>query len=229
MKKSPGMRDEFKSAGIEMESKLAMEYFLIKKFTVFGVYIVPHYYEESEIHKDVTWDGVIFVQAGPYKDGKFFFCIQFPEDYPHSWPRVHFRQRIHHPLINISDGRLDIEKLNCASRLVSGSSSESIAMRIVTHIKTIFYSEEHWKETASYNHEMGELYIKDMKSFIARARESVNESLKNQYAVYPNSTIPVSYTHLTLPTILLVQISVVAVSLKKKTNRQKHNRSPPRS
>eukprot|EP00831_Metopus_contortus_P038083 TRINITY_DN29985_c0_g1_i2.p3 TRINITY_DN29985_c0_g1~~TRINITY_DN29985_c0_g1_i2.p3 ORF type:complete len:108 (+),score=49.96 TRINITY_DN29985_c0_g1_i2:47-370(+) len=28
---------------------------------------------------------------------------------------------------------------------------------------------------------------------------------------------PVSYTHLTLPTILLVQISVVAVSLKKKT------------
>eukprot|EP00831_Metopus_contortus_P036686 TRINITY_DN28976_c0_g1_i1.p3 TRINITY_DN28976_c0_g1~~TRINITY_DN28976_c0_g1_i1.p3 ORF type:complete len:116 (-),score=37.13 TRINITY_DN28976_c0_g1_i1:126-473(-) len=28
--------------------------------------------------------------------------------------------------------------------------------------------------------------------------------------------IPVSYTHLTLPTILLVQISVVAVSLKKK-------------
>eukprot|EP00831_Metopus_contortus_P009451 TRINITY_DN13647_c0_g1_i1.p1 TRINITY_DN13647_c0_g1~~TRINITY_DN13647_c0_g1_i1.p1 ORF type:complete len:205 (+),score=25.14 TRINITY_DN13647_c0_g1_i1:142-756(+) len=29
---------------------------------------------------------------------------------------------------------------------------------------------------------------------------------------------PVSYTHLTLPTILLVQISVVAVSLKKKKN-----------
>eukprot|EP00831_Metopus_contortus_P042479 TRINITY_DN3368_c0_g1_i1.p1 TRINITY_DN3368_c0_g1~~TRINITY_DN3368_c0_g1_i1.p1 ORF type:complete len:108 (+),score=14.86 TRINITY_DN3368_c0_g1_i1:99-422(+) len=31
-----------------------------------------------------------------------------------------------------------------------------------------------------------------------------------------NSHLPVSYTHLTLPTILLVQISVVAVSLKKK-------------
>eukprot|EP00831_Metopus_contortus_P042340 TRINITY_DN33505_c0_g1_i1.p1 TRINITY_DN33505_c0_g1~~TRINITY_DN33505_c0_g1_i1.p1 ORF type:complete len:148 (-),score=54.08 TRINITY_DN33505_c0_g1_i1:50-493(-) len=36
---------------------------------------------------------------------------------------------------------------------------------------------------------------------------------------------PVSYTHLTLPTILLVQISVVAVSLKKKkpTDTKKHN------
>eukprot|EP00831_Metopus_contortus_P048489 TRINITY_DN3958_c0_g1_i1.p1 TRINITY_DN3958_c0_g1~~TRINITY_DN3958_c0_g1_i1.p1 ORF type:complete len:118 (-),score=8.77 TRINITY_DN3958_c0_g1_i1:29-382(-) len=33
--------------------------------------------------------------------------------------------------------------------------------------------------------------------------------------------IPVSYTHLTLPTILLVQISVVAVSLKKKKQKIK--------
>eukprot|EP00831_Metopus_contortus_P003553 TRINITY_DN11314_c0_g1_i1.p1 TRINITY_DN11314_c0_g1~~TRINITY_DN11314_c0_g1_i1.p1 ORF type:complete len:136 (-),score=37.70 TRINITY_DN11314_c0_g1_i1:90-497(-) len=31
-----------------------------------------------------------------------------------------------------------------------------------------------------------------------------------------SGVVPVSYTHLTLPTILLVQISVVAVSLKKK-------------
>eukprot|EP00831_Metopus_contortus_P000314 TRINITY_DN10117_c0_g1_i6.p1 TRINITY_DN10117_c0_g1~~TRINITY_DN10117_c0_g1_i6.p1 ORF type:complete len:191 (+),score=24.53 TRINITY_DN10117_c0_g1_i6:688-1260(+) len=40
-----------------------------------------------------------------------------------------------------------------------------------------------------------------------------------------SALIPVSYTHLTLPTILLVQISVVAVSLKKKTtavNQDKH-------
>eukprot|EP00831_Metopus_contortus_P016690 TRINITY_DN17036_c0_g2_i4.p1 TRINITY_DN17036_c0_g2~~TRINITY_DN17036_c0_g2_i4.p1 ORF type:complete len:134 (-),score=18.78 TRINITY_DN17036_c0_g2_i4:12-413(-) len=39
--------------------------------------------------------------------------------------------------------------------------------------------------------------------------------------------VPVSYTHLTLPTILLVQISVVAVSLKKKKQNQsiKFNRN----
>eukprot|EP00831_Metopus_contortus_P002501 TRINITY_DN10912_c0_g2_i1.p1 TRINITY_DN10912_c0_g2~~TRINITY_DN10912_c0_g2_i1.p1 ORF type:complete len:424 (-),score=64.95 TRINITY_DN10912_c0_g2_i1:96-1367(-) len=35
-----------------------------------------------------------------------------------------------------------------------------------------------------------------------------------------SALIPVSYTHLTLPTILLVQISVVAVSLKKKNKKQ---------
>eukprot|EP00831_Metopus_contortus_P064422 TRINITY_DN57673_c0_g1_i1.p1 TRINITY_DN57673_c0_g1~~TRINITY_DN57673_c0_g1_i1.p1 ORF type:complete len:199 (+),score=29.05 TRINITY_DN57673_c0_g1_i1:16-612(+) len=36
------------------------------------------------------------------------------------------------------------------------------------------------------------------------------------------SMCTVSYTHLTLPTILLVQISVVAVSLKKKNSTEKH-------
>eukprot|EP00831_Metopus_contortus_P069070 TRINITY_DN61932_c0_g1_i1.p1 TRINITY_DN61932_c0_g1~~TRINITY_DN61932_c0_g1_i1.p1 ORF type:complete len:138 (-),score=12.28 TRINITY_DN61932_c0_g1_i1:45-458(-) len=35
-----------------------------------------------------------------------------------------------------------------------------------------------------------------------------------------SALIPVSYTHLTLPTILLVQISVVVVSLKKKILQQ---------
>eukprot|EP00831_Metopus_contortus_P016669 TRINITY_DN17028_c0_g1_i2.p1 TRINITY_DN17028_c0_g1~~TRINITY_DN17028_c0_g1_i2.p1 ORF type:complete len:128 (+),score=23.96 TRINITY_DN17028_c0_g1_i2:275-658(+) len=40
--------------------------------------------------------------------------------------------------------------------------------------------------------------------------------ISNSDNTYSGAQIPVSYTHLTLPTILLVQISVVAVSLKKK-------------
>ena len=34
--------------------------------------------------------------------------------------------------------------------------------------------------------------------------------------IYDDNTVPVSYTHLTLPTIDSVEISVVAVSLKQK-------------
>eukprot|EP00831_Metopus_contortus_P064112 TRINITY_DN5733_c0_g1_i10.p2 TRINITY_DN5733_c0_g1~~TRINITY_DN5733_c0_g1_i10.p2 ORF type:complete len:136 (+),score=18.90 TRINITY_DN5733_c0_g1_i10:144-551(+) len=40
-----------------------------------------------------------------------------------------------------------------------------------------------------------------------------------------SALIPVSYTHLTLPTILLVQISVVAVSLKKKKTQKSTKKS----
>eukprot|EP00831_Metopus_contortus_P009917 TRINITY_DN13831_c0_g1_i1.p1 TRINITY_DN13831_c0_g1~~TRINITY_DN13831_c0_g1_i1.p1 ORF type:complete len:527 (+),score=100.97 TRINITY_DN13831_c0_g1_i1:232-1581(+) len=51
-----------------------------------------------------------------------------------------------------------------------------------------------------------------------KALEIILEILKNSsdYVVEESATASVSYTHLTLPTILLVQISVVAVSLKKK-------------
>eukprot|EP00831_Metopus_contortus_P046251 TRINITY_DN37134_c0_g1_i1.p1 TRINITY_DN37134_c0_g1~~TRINITY_DN37134_c0_g1_i1.p1 ORF type:complete len:146 (-),score=29.29 TRINITY_DN37134_c0_g1_i1:33-470(-) len=41
-------------------------------------------------------------------------------------------------------------------------------------------------------------------------------SYSNFMQLLLRSHVPVSYTHLTLPTILLVQISVVAVSFKKK-------------
>eukprot|EP00831_Metopus_contortus_P016138 TRINITY_DN16727_c0_g1_i2.p3 TRINITY_DN16727_c0_g1~~TRINITY_DN16727_c0_g1_i2.p3 ORF type:complete len:133 (-),score=25.05 TRINITY_DN16727_c0_g1_i2:11-409(-) len=54
---------------------------------------------------------------------------------------------------------------------------------------------------------------------LARPDRLVFESF-DRYTLSSDPTPePVSYTHLTLPTILLVQISVVAVSLKKKTYR----------
>eukprot|EP00831_Metopus_contortus_P079601 TRINITY_DN7954_c0_g1_i4.p4 TRINITY_DN7954_c0_g1~~TRINITY_DN7954_c0_g1_i4.p4 ORF type:complete len:159 (-),score=30.71 TRINITY_DN7954_c0_g1_i4:105-581(-) len=46
--------------------------------------------------------------------------------------------------------------------------------------------------------------------------KSKKENLKQYSRILTSQNISVSYTHLTLPTILLVQISVVAVSLKKK-------------
>eukprot|EP00831_Metopus_contortus_P073922 TRINITY_DN6745_c0_g1_i1.p1 TRINITY_DN6745_c0_g1~~TRINITY_DN6745_c0_g1_i1.p1 ORF type:complete len:132 (-),score=45.35 TRINITY_DN6745_c0_g1_i1:50-445(-) len=67
--------------------------------------------------------------------------------------------------------------------------------------------------------------------------ESVPSTIRHQFGINPMKKSfaydseelrtdirikTVSYTHLTLPTILLVQISVVAVSLKKK-NKKKHN------
>eukprot|EP00831_Metopus_contortus_P021499 TRINITY_DN19622_c0_g1_i1.p1 TRINITY_DN19622_c0_g1~~TRINITY_DN19622_c0_g1_i1.p1 ORF type:complete len:170 (-),score=40.70 TRINITY_DN19622_c0_g1_i1:13-522(-) len=50
----------------------------------------------------------------------------------------------------------------------------------------------------------------------------INAPIPQTRGQTPDNT-PVSYTHLTLPTILLVQISVVAVSLKKKKKEIHHN------
>eukprot|EP00831_Metopus_contortus_P013214 TRINITY_DN15344_c0_g1_i1.p1 TRINITY_DN15344_c0_g1~~TRINITY_DN15344_c0_g1_i1.p1 ORF type:complete len:101 (+),score=32.05 TRINITY_DN15344_c0_g1_i1:103-405(+) len=69
-----------------------------------------------------------------------------------------------------------------------------------------------------------EMCIRDscyrLRRLLDRAGGKFNSIIRNcsSVAVLPmySALIPVSYTHLTLPTILLVQISVVAVSLKKK-------------
>ena len=95
------------------------------------------HYEEHQTSSDTIWDGVIFVKAGPYKNGKFWFLICFPSDYPKSWPRVQFHSSIFHPLISPHDGRLDM-------KLITGDLkvSDSMAMKTITVIKKIFYCEE---------------------------------------------------------------------------------------
>eukprot|EP00831_Metopus_contortus_P040914 TRINITY_DN3204_c0_g1_i7.p2 TRINITY_DN3204_c0_g1~~TRINITY_DN3204_c0_g1_i7.p2 ORF type:complete len:130 (-),score=30.83 TRINITY_DN3204_c0_g1_i7:80-469(-) len=62
----------------------------------------------------------------------------------------------------------------------------------------------------------GELYIDGKLVNDVEPKERDIAMVFQNYALYPHMTVSVSYTHLTLPTILLVQISVVAVSLKKK-------------
>eukprot|EP00831_Metopus_contortus_P048498 TRINITY_DN39601_c0_g1_i1.p1 TRINITY_DN39601_c0_g1~~TRINITY_DN39601_c0_g1_i1.p1 ORF type:complete len:141 (-),score=24.16 TRINITY_DN39601_c0_g1_i1:32-454(-) len=61
----------------------------------------------------------------------------------------------------------------------------------------------------------------DAQIAIKRIASSVAAIKEANATFYPQS---VSYTHLTLPTILLVQISVVAVSLKKKIKNNRVNR-----
>eukprot|EP00831_Metopus_contortus_P044647 TRINITY_DN35803_c0_g1_i1.p1 TRINITY_DN35803_c0_g1~~TRINITY_DN35803_c0_g1_i1.p1 ORF type:complete len:488 (-),score=50.45 TRINITY_DN35803_c0_g1_i1:28-1491(-) len=58
---------------------------------------------------------------------------------------------------------------------------------------------------------------------IIHSFKTLSQSFYDKREIETNIKLSVSYTHLTLPTILLVQISVVAVSLKKKKqNHQMH-------
>ena len=96
---------------VKRDDLLALEYALLKKFCPRGIFVVPHYEEiaaNDKVTKEVFWDDVVFVNAEPYKDGKFSFFISFPEDYPKSWPRVQFHSCNFHPLISKDDGSLDL-------------------------------------------------------------------------------------------------------------------------
>jgi len=169
-----------------MENLLKVEYTLLSKFTPSGIYIVPHY-EELINSAATVWDGIIFVRAGPYRNGKFWFFICFPEDYPKSWPRVQFHTTIYHPLINPQDGTLDIKFLQNMSK--PEKPFTSIAMLIVTFIKQIFYCEEYWKVINSFNPKAGKTYLKSRTEFVKEAKNCVDEAEKRLYLIHQDSTL----------------------------------------
>eukprot|EP00831_Metopus_contortus_P002148 TRINITY_DN10799_c0_g1_i8.p2 TRINITY_DN10799_c0_g1~~TRINITY_DN10799_c0_g1_i8.p2 ORF type:complete len:137 (+),score=80.24 TRINITY_DN10799_c0_g1_i8:39-449(+) len=70
---------------------------------------------------------------------------------------------------------------------------------------------------------LGDVYKRQVSTQSTWEENYVVNPIKDLIPVCSNchTIIPVSYTHLTLPTILLVQISVVAVSLKKKKKEDK--------
>ena len=171
---------------IEMDNLLTLEYYLLKKFSPAGIYIVPHY-EEHITSADTVWDGVVFVEAGPYKNGKFWFFICFPEDYPKSWPRVQFHSLVYHPLINPQDGSLDLRMLISTSK--GDKQFESLAMKTITFIKQIFYCEEYWKVQSSHNVQAGQMFVKNRSAFLQEAKASVADAEKRLYLVHQNSTL----------------------------------------
>eukprot|EP00831_Metopus_contortus_P070885 TRINITY_DN6483_c0_g1_i2.p2 TRINITY_DN6483_c0_g1~~TRINITY_DN6483_c0_g1_i2.p2 ORF type:complete len:158 (-),score=43.54 TRINITY_DN6483_c0_g1_i2:60-533(-) len=79
------------------------------------------------------------------------------------------------------------------------------------------------ERTGESSKEITELIVKTVNNIegaveISTLAEESTEKLKKDISEVSEA---VSYTHLTLPTILLVQISVVAVSLKKKNTNEK--------
>eukprot|EP00825_Cyclidium_porcatum_P006194 TRINITY_DN13050_c0_g1_i1.p1 TRINITY_DN13050_c0_g1~~TRINITY_DN13050_c0_g1_i1.p1 ORF type:complete len:329 (-),score=44.08 TRINITY_DN13050_c0_g1_i1:33-1019(-) len=81
----------------------------------------------------------------------------------------------------------------------------------------------------------------DLPSEVQQLREQFHEAyyqyiepffqdcLNNSNNFFKKFRVPVSYTHLTLPTICSVQISVVAVSLKKKKKKIRHQQKEART
>ena len=57
------------------------------------------------------WNGVLFVRTGFYESGIFKFNILFPLKYPLQGVKVQFVNKIFHPLINYSNGELDLKLL----------------------------------------------------------------------------------------------------------------------
>jgi len=168
---------------VEVDSLLTLEYYLLQKFSPSGVYIVPRY-EDNVNLKEIVWDGIIFVKAGPYKDGKFWFSIYFTADYPKTVPRVQFHSLVFHPLINPQDGLLDLKVV-----MNTLKNTDSLVITIAGYIKKVFYCQDYWGITSSYNSKAGEVFMKSTEGFIKEARVSVEDAQKSLYKARDNNSL----------------------------------------
>ena len=69
------------------------------------------YFCRLKIINKLVWDGVIFLRGGLFKDGKFKFKVEFEQETLRSIPKIIFKSKVYHPLINIKTGELDTRVL----------------------------------------------------------------------------------------------------------------------
>lgn len=53
----------------------------------------------------------MIVREGVYEGSKLKFRIDFPENFPCSRPEIILLSKTYHPMIDISSGKLDVERL----------------------------------------------------------------------------------------------------------------------
>ena len=83
----------------------------LQKFCPSGVYILPQFDDIKGKYTfllNLVWHGVVFVREGPFRDGIFKFEMIIPSTYPAKPPQVNFTTKVYHPLIDFSNGKLDL-------------------------------------------------------------------------------------------------------------------------
>jgi ubiquitin-protein ligase len=128
-----------------------------------GMVVVPSF------HTLLEWHGIVFVNEGWFKGGVFKFVIHIPVDYPESAPCVYFFNRITHPLVDATTGRVDL-----TPAFPTWKSGRDYLVLVLLYLKKIFVKKE--------------LFDVDF----ACCDECVCESLRLVYVCHPNSPIPLS-------------------------------------
>lgn len=88
------------------EYKILTEYKRLQSEDLGGIYVIPSH------ENSFVWFGVLFVRAGPYKNGVFRFTLTLPDKFPNdsALPTVVFQSETFHPLICPYSGSLELSE-----------------------------------------------------------------------------------------------------------------------
>ena len=126
----------------------------------------------------------------PFEGGTFYLDINIPDSYPFNPPKVKFVTKIWHPNISSVTGAICLDILK--DQWAAAMTLRTVLLSIQALLQAAEPDDPQDAVVARQYKEDPELYRKTARHWA------------QVYAGAPKNSKPVSYTHLTLPTILLV-------------------------
>lgn len=129
---------------------------------------------------------MIFVRNGFFKDGKFKFDLIFPPEYPTKPPRVIFKVRIFHPLVEQRTGEVDLKVLlNEEWNYLK----DNMLYSVLSNIKSMFSECSLFETHSSFNPEAAVVFQERPQLFVERSLRSVEESIDQFYQNEPGTSL----------------------------------------
>lgn len=157
----------YKSAELESRSffrdySIILEYKYVSRNPQSGVYVVP------SLNSLQVWHGIIFLRAGPYRDGIFRFVIYLQDDFPSSRPLLKFTTPIFHPQVHVS-GSLNLDKA-----FPNWLSGRNHIWQILRYMKGCFYKADTW---CAVNENAANIAHSSLDDFKTKAKQCAVDSI----------------------------------------------------
>jgi len=160
-----------------------VEYGRCQELLPAGMYAMP------SLSDVLTWNGVIFVKQGLYHGGVFKFDVLFPEDYPHSAPRVHFVSEIFHPLVHPRTGDVDVSVF-----IPEWRAGRDYASFLLPHLHKALHRPDLFTGSSRppLNPKARQLFVSDPAAFAKIAAGSARTSIEAVHEVKQGSSLQFS-------------------------------------
>ncbi|EDO48780.1 predicted protein [Nematostella vectensis] len=145
------------------EQFILAEYKAVYRNPQSGVYVIP------SLKSLQVWHGIIFLRAGPYRDGIFRFFIFLQDDFPDSRPLVKFTSNVFHPQIH-ENGVFNLEVA-----FPNWHRGKHCIWQILKYMKSCFYSTDTW---GGVNQDAVNVVHSSLEEFKEKARNCALESQK---------------------------------------------------
>ena len=159
--------------------KIMVEYKLLKEDAPRGVYLLPAFESLRLYH------GVIFLEAGLYKNAVFKFRLELPAGYPADGARpvLTFVSRVYHPLVHPGTLELDL-----AGKFPQWTTGMHHMATVLKYLKQVFYLKD-YDVAGAVDPAAAQAFAKDRARFVHAVEACVQSSIERRFVSDPESTV----------------------------------------